>query len=418
MKRVVVTGLGAVSPCGIGAQEMWENLIAGNSGIGYIENIDTKGFSTIIGGEVKNWNSDPWIPPKEASRMDRFTQFAVAASVLAIENSGLDVDKLDLDRCGAVVGSGIGGIESMEEQYRRFAAKGPSRVTPFMIPLLMINAAAGQIAIRFGFKGVNYGPVSACASAAHSLGLALKHIQLGEADVMVAGGSEAGISALGLGGFCNMKALSRRNDDPLHASRPFDKERDGFVIAEGSGLAVLEELEHAKKRGAKIYAEFVGSGMNDDAYHITAPAEDGTGGCKAMQSAMKSGGINPEDVDYINAHGTSTPYNDKTETKAIRMAFGDNADKLAVSSTKSMTGHLLGASGGVEFIAACYSIMENRLAPTVNYTTPRSRVRPGLRSQPGQGYEGGRGTKQFPRLRRTQLHRCPAEIHRLVRAGP
>ncbi len=370
-RRVVVTGLGMVTPVGIGTEESWDALIAGKSGAAELTLVDHKDFPVHIGCEVKDFDETRWIDKREARRLDRFTHFAIACSDMAVKDAGLDLSALNLERCGVVYASGIGGIRSIEEQLLRYAEKGPSRISPFTIPLLMVNCGSGSIAIRFGFKGVNYAPVTACASASHALGLALRHIQWGEADVMISGGSEAGIGILGLGGFSNMKALSTRNDDPLHASRPFDKDRDGFVMGEGAGAVVLEELEHAKARGATIYAEFLGYGMTDDAHHITAPLETGEGGARALKIALEDAGITPDQVDYINAHGTSTPYNDASETAAIKEAFGEEAArKVSISSTKGSTGHLLGAAGGVEFGIAAMAIKHNLIPQTINYTTP------------------------------------------------
>lgn len=369
-RRVVITGIGLVTPVGIGTRPSWEAVLAGESGAGEITLIDHREFPVHFACEVKNFDETKWIDKREARRLDRFVHFAIATTAMAIEDAKLDLSTLDRRRCGVVYGSGIGGILSIEEQYTRFMEKGPSRISPFTIPLLMVNCACGQIAINLGFQGVNYGPVSACASASHAIALSFRHIQWGDADLIVTGGSEAGISNLGLGGFSNMKALSTRNEDPKKASRPFDKDRDGFVMAEGAGTLILEELEHAKRRGAPIYAEVLGCGLTDDAFHITAPSEGGEGAARAMTLAMEEAGIRPEEVDYINAHGTSTPYNDKAETDAIKRALGEAAYKTAVSSTKGSTGHLLGAAGAVELAFLALAIQESILPPTINYETP------------------------------------------------
>ncbi len=370
-RRAVITGLGAVTPIGATAAESFAAAVAGRSGAAEITLINHTDFPVHFACEVKNWDPTVWMDGREAKRVDRFTQFAVASAVQAMADSGLKTDQLDLDRCGVIYGSGIGGVISHEEQSDHFVTKGARRISPFTIPLLMVNCAPGMIAIRHGFRGINYAPVTACATGSHSIGLALRHIQWGELEVAIAGGSEAGLSSLGLGGFANMKALSTRNDDPAGASRPFDRDRDGFVMGEGGGAVVVEELEHAKRRGAKIYAEVLGVGMNDDAYHITAPSEDGAGGTKCMKLALADAGLRPEQVDYINAHGTSTPYNDKTETLCIKQALGEAvARKVAVSSTKCCTGHTLGAAGGIEAVFACLAIQDSVIPPTINYTTP------------------------------------------------
>jgi 3-oxoacyl-[acyl-carrier-protein] synthase II len=369
-RRVVVTGLGAITPVGTTLAETWDSLLAGRSGAAELTLIDHHDFDVHFGCEVKNFEPAQWMDAREAKRVDRFTQLAMASAVQAMADSGLDMEKEDRRRCGIVYGSGIGGVLSMEEQFRRYNDKGARRVSPFTIPLLMVNCAPGMLAIRYGFQGVNYAPVTACATGTHALGLALRHIQWDEIDVAMAGGSEAGISILGLGGFSNMGALSTRNDDPTKASRPFDKNRDGFVLAEGAGAIILEELEHAKARGAKIYAEFLGYGMTDDAYHITAPCEGGEGGARGMMQAMEDSGITPDQVDYINAHGTSTPFNDKNETAAIKLAMGDAAKKVSVSSTKGCTGHMLGATGAAEFAFMTLAMQQGIIPPTINYETP------------------------------------------------
>ncbi|WZL74811.1 beta-ketoacyl-ACP synthase II [Clostridiaceae bacterium 35-E11] len=369
-KRVVVTGVGAITPIGTGKEKFWEALKAGKSGIGKITKFDATNYPTKIAGEVKDFDPMDYIDKKEARRMDRFTQYGVATTKLAIEDAHLDVEKIDANRFGVVLGSGIGGIETLEKEYEKLMEKGPNRVSPFFIPMMISNIGAGQISMTFGAKGPNTTVVTACASATNAIGDAFKIIQRGDADVMITGGAEASITPLSVAGFCSMKALSTRNDAPEKASRPFDKDRDGFVMGEGSGILILEELEHAINRGAHIYAEIVGYGMSADAYHITAPAPEGEGAARAMKNAIQDANISPENIDYINAHGTSTPFNDKFETMAIKSVFGEHAYKLAVSSTKSMTGHLLGAAGGIEAIACSLAIAEDFIPPTINYTTP------------------------------------------------
>ena len=370
MKRVVVTGVGAVTPIGIGKEEFWKNIKAGVCGIDTISRFDASEYDCKIAAEVKGFEPAEFMDKKEAKRMDLFVQYAVAGAKMAIDDAKLDVEAENPERMGCMLGSGIGGIHTTCEQYSRLLEKGPSKVSPFMIPMMISNMAVGQVAIRFHLRGVNLTAVSACASGTDAVGQAFLAIQRGDADVMVTGGSEATIDELSLAGFCSMKALSTRNDDPKSACSPFDAERDGFVMGEGSGILVLEELEHAKERGAHIIAEVVGYGSSNDAYHMTAPAPNGEGGARCMAAAVKSAGIKPEDVDYINAHGTSTPYNDKYETAAIKTVFGDHAYKLAVSSTKSMTGHMLGAAGGIEAIVTALALEEGYLPATVNYKNP------------------------------------------------
>ncbi|MGD8719562.1 MAG: beta-ketoacyl-ACP synthase II [Candidatus Zixiibacteriota bacterium] len=371
-RRVVVTGLGVVAPNGNTVAEYWDNLVNGRGGAGPITHFDTEGYSSKIGCEVKDFHPEQYIEPKALKRMDTFVQYALTSAVTAMADAGLEVgrDGLESERIGVIVGSGIGGIGVIEQQHSVLVEKGPRRVTPLLIPMLISNMASGQISIHLNARGPNSCVVTACATAAHSIGDAYRVIQRGDADVMMAGGTEAAITPLGCAGFCIMKALSTRNDDPDHASRPFDRERDGFVVGEGSGVLVLEEYERARDRGADIYAEIVGYGMSADAYHITAPDPDGSGGSRAMRMAVEGAGLNPEDVDYINAHGTSTPLNDAAETKAIKNYFGDHAYKLAISSTKSMTGHLLGAAGGVESIATVLMIKNKTIHPTINYEYP------------------------------------------------
>jgi 3-oxoacyl-[acyl-carrier-protein] synthase II len=365
-KRVVVTGLGVITSIGIGAEKFWEALVAGKSGIGPITRFDASEYTTQIAGEVKDFDPVNYIDKKEAKRMDRVTHFAIAATKLAIEDSGLDLEKEDLTRIGTYVGSGIGGIDTMHDQYKTLFDKGPGRISPFFVPMMIANMPAGQTSITFGFQGPNSCIITACASGTNSIGDAFRIIARGDADVMVAGGSEAAISPAAVAGFCAMKAMSTRNDDPEKASRPFDTDRDGFVMGEGSGMVVLEELEHAKARGAKIYAEILGYGTNADAFHITAPAPEGVQAAKCMSYAIKDAGLEPKDVDYVNAHGTSTPLNDKNETQAIKLLFGDHAVNMAVSSNKSMVGHLLGAAGAVECIATALTIKNDIVPPTIN----------------------------------------------------
>ena len=369
-RRVVVTGLGAVTPLGLTVPELWNGLLNNVSGIAPVTLYDSSQHEVKIAGEVKNFAPENYIEKREARRLDRFSQLAVAAAAEAVKDSKLDFTKEDTSRCGVLIGTGIGGITEIEEQKERLMTKGPRQVSPFLIPKLMANAASAHVSIQHKLRGPNYCIVTACAAGANSLGSALRAIQYGDADIMLAGGSEAAVTALGMAGFNNMGALSKFNGDPRHASRPFDKARDGFVLGEGAGVAVLEDLEHALKRDAKIYAEFTGYGLSGDGYHITAPCEDGDGGIRAMTLAIKDAHLRPEDIDYINAHGTSTPFNDKIETVAIKKVFGDFAKRVPVSSTKSMTGHTLGAAGGVEFVVSCMSVAEDKVHATLNYTTP------------------------------------------------
>ncbi len=369
-RRVVITGMGCVTPLGNDLDTTWKAILDGKSGVGEITLLDHTQFSVHFACEVKDYDPKNYMDPKETKHTDRFVHFAMGSAKMAVEQAGLAPGSFTPERAGVVYASGIGGIRSIEEQYERYKQKGPRRISPFTIPLLMINDAPGQLAIELGLKGPNYATVTACASSTHAIGLAMRHIQWNEADIMVAGGSEAGISILGLGAFINMGALSSRNDDPKTASRPFDKDRDGFVMGEGSGSLVLEELEHAKKRGATIYAEVLGYGFTDDAFHITAPETSGEGGARGMRLAIESSGLKPEDIDYINAHGTSTPFNDRTEAAAIKRVFGSNVDKLAVSSTKGHIGHLLGAAGSVEAIFCAKAIQESVVPPTINFHTP------------------------------------------------
>lgn len=369
-RRVVVTGVGPITPIGTGKEEFWANLTAGKSGIGMITQFDTTDFNVKIAGEVKDFDFGKYGDKKEGKRMDRVTQFAVAAAKLAIEDAKLDLEKIDATRCGVCVGTGIGGIHTFLEQSLKLGAKGPSKISPFFIPMEIPNMPAGQIGIAYGFKGPNTAIVTACATGTNCIGDALRTIQYGDADVMIAGGTEASISPIAVAGFANMKALSTNNENPEGASRPFDKNRDGFVMGEGSGVILLEELEHAKARGAHIYAELVGYGLNCDAYHITAPDPSGETPAACFVNAIKDAGMKPEDIDYINAHGTSTARNDEGESLAIKKVFGEHAYKLAVSSNKSMIGHLLGAAGGVEAIATVLTIENGVIPPTINYQEP------------------------------------------------
>ena len=368
--RVVITGMGVVTPVGNNTSVFWENICNGKSGVDRITLFDPSDFDSKIAGQIKDFDASMYLGQKDARRMDRFTQFAVASSKMALDDSGLDLDKEDKDRIGVVIGSGIGGLKVIEDQHNILMKKGPSRVSPFLIPMLIIDMASGQVAIQFGLKGPNFAIATACASGSHAIGEAFRIIQRGEADMMVAGGTETAITPLGLAGFCKMKALSTRNEEPERASRPFDKDRDGFVMGEGAGILFLEDLDHAKKRGAVIYAELAGFGMTADAYHITSPSPEGEGAAQAMKLAIADASLNPEDINYINAHGTSTPFNDRCETKAIKAVFGKYVKKIPVSSTKSMTGHLLGASGGVELVASVLSINHGVITPTINYENP------------------------------------------------
>src|SRR5512138_1020822 len=366
-RRVVVTGLGVVSPVGIGVEETWGALVAGKSGIGPITLFDASTFPTRIAGEVKGFEPAKFMDRKEVRRNDRFIHFALAAAQMAVEDSGLDMAKEDAERVGCIVGAGIGGLGTIEDEHKTFLEKGVRKIGPFFIPSLIINLAPGQISLRYGMKGPNFSPVSACATGNHSIGDAMIYIERGLADVMVTGGCEATITPLGVGGFCAARALSERNDAPEKASRPFDKHRDGFVAGEGSGILILEEYEHARRRGAKIYAELAGYGASADANHITAPAPEGEGGQRAMRMALKDAGLRPEQVGYVNTHGTSTPQGDIAECQAIKKVFGEHAKKgLAVSSTKSMTGHLLGAAGGAEAVFSVLALETGTLPPTIN----------------------------------------------------
>lgn len=370
-RRVVVTGIGAVTPLGNDAETTWNNIIEGVSGIGPVTRLNADDFPAKVAAEVKEFNVENFIDKKDARKMDRFTHYAVAASLMAVKDSGLEINDENAPRVGVWIGSGIGGMETFEQQHETFMNRGYRRVSPFFVPMMIPDMATGQVSITLGARGFNSCTVTACATGTNSIGDAFKVIQRGDADVMVSGGAEAPITKMSFAGFCANTALST-NHDPQKASRPFDKNRDGFVMGEGAGIVVLEELEHALARGAKIYAEIVGYGATGDAYHITAPAPEGEGGARAMKMALDDGGLAPEEVGYINAHGTSTEYNDKFETMAIKAVFGEHAYNLAVSSTKSMTGHLLGAAGGIEAIFTVLALKEGILPPTINLETPDS----------------------------------------------
>jgi 3-oxoacyl-[acyl-carrier-protein] synthase II len=366
-RRVVITGLGCITALAESVDELFSALCEGKSGISAIESFDASAYPVRFGGEIKNFDVNRYIDQRESKRMDRFAQFAVAASIQAVKDSGLDLSKEDLSRCGAIVGTGIGGIQEIEEQHRRLLEKGPNKVSPFCVPRLMSNAGSGNIAIQFGLRGPNFCVTSACASGNHSIGEAFCNIAIGRSDIMITGGSEAAVSPVGLASFCAARSLSTRNDNPQIASRPFDKDRDGFVLSEGAGILVLEELQHAKKRNARIYAEVLGYGATDDGYHITAPLPDGAGAASAMKQALIDAGISDvSKVSYINAHGTGTDLNDIAESAAIRTVFGKQAYKIPVSSTKSSLGHLLGASGAVELIICAKVINESIIPPTIN----------------------------------------------------
>lgn len=369
-RRVVVTGLGVVSPIGAGKEAFWKSLIAGISGVSTISLFDASAYPTQIAAEVKDFNPTDFIEPKESRRMDRFSQFAVVAAGMALKDAGLSKESIDPDRAGVVIGSGIGGLATLEEQHKLLLKQGPRRVSPFLIPMMICNMAAGHVSIFYGLKGPNTCVVTACASGTHSIGDAFELIRRGSADVCVAGGAEAAVTPLSLAGFAAMKALSSRNSEPAKASRPFDSTRDGFVIGEGAGIVILEDLDIALARGAHIYAEVLGYGMSADAFHITAPNKEGDGAVRAMKGALADADLAPETVDYINAHGTSTLYNDRIESLAIKKVFGQHAYRMAVSSTKSMTGHLLGAAGGLEAVASVLAIDRGSIPPTINYEYP------------------------------------------------
>jgi 3-oxoacyl-[acyl-carrier-protein] synthase II len=363
-RRVVITGLGIVSPVGVGVTQAWQNIVAGKSGIGRITHFDPTPFASQIAGEVKDFDATQFLPAKDARRMDRFIHFGLVAGMEAFKDSGIEVTEQNAERIGVNIGSGIGGLPMIEETHTDYLAGGPRKISPFFIPGTIINMISGNLSIMYGLKGPNLAMVSACTTGTHCIGESARMIEYGDADVMVAGGSEATVCSLAIGGFSSAKALSTRNDDPATASRPWDKERDGFIMGEGAGVLVLEEYEHAKARGAKIYAELAGYGMSGDAYHMTAPSTDGPK--RSMLNALKNAGLNPSQVDYVNAHGTSTPLGDKNETEALKLAFGDHAKKMVVSSTKSMTGHLLGGAGGIESLFCALAIHHQIAPPTIN----------------------------------------------------
>jgi 3-oxoacyl-[acyl-carrier-protein] synthase II len=369
-RRVVVTGLGAVTSLSCKVDDLWQRILRGESGVHELKAFNTTDHKVKFGGDIHDWNIEGYIDRKEEKRLDRFTQFALVAGIDAVNDSGLDFSKEDAFRCGVILGSGIGGLNEIETQHERLLTKGPDKVSAFTIPKLMLNAASGHVSIRYGLRGPNYAVATACASATNAMGDAFKAIQYDDADVMVTGGTEAACTPMGLSGFANMRALSERHDNPAGASRPFDLERDGFVLSEGAGLLVFEELEHAKKRGARIYAEVLGYGASADGGHITQPDAEGVGAAKAMSGALRDGKLNLDQIDYINAHGTSTPLGDKAETYAIKTVFGEHAYKLSVSSTKSSLGHLLGASGGVEMVLCMKALEHGICPPTINLTTP------------------------------------------------
>ena len=369
-RRVVVTGMGMISPLGNDMASSWDGIINGRSGLGPITSFDASQFTTRIAGEIRNFDPTAFMTAKDVKKMDAFIHYGIAASLMAMDDSGLEVTEANAERIGALVGAGIGGILGIEEQTAKYLEGGPRKISPFYIPSTIINMLPGQLSIMKGIKGPNFSAVSACATSNHSIGMAMRMIQYGDADVMVAGGAERGSSPTSVGGFCSMKAMSTRNDDPAAASRPWDKDRDGFVLGDGAGILVLEEYEHAKARGARIYAELAGFGASSDAYHMTAPSENGEGPARCMKSAMKDAGVNAEQVEYLNAHGTSTPLGDLAETLAMKRALGDHAYKTMVSSTKSMTGHLLGAAGGVEAIFSVLAIHHGIIPPTINLENP------------------------------------------------
>ena len=371
-RRVVVTGMGIISPVGSTLESAWRSILEGRSGIGAIDRLDVSKFSTRIGGAVKDFDAGDYLAPREQRRIDAFMHYGIAAAKQAIGDAALEVTEGIAHRCGVAMGSGIGGLETIEANYRGFleAGESPRKISPFFIPGSIINMISGHVSIAYGMTGPNLSLVTACTTATHNIGIGARSIAYGDADVMVAGGAEMATTVLGLGGFCSSKALSTRNDDPARASRPWDRDRDGFVLADGAGAVVLEEYEHARARGANIYGELIGFGMSGDAHHITAPLENGEGARRCMVNALQDAGIAPDDVDYVNAHGTSTPLGDKAETVAIRRTFGDHADRLPVSSTKSMTGHLLGAAGAVEAIFSLLAIRDNVLPPTINLDNP------------------------------------------------
>lgn len=369
-RRVVITGLGVVSPLGNSVAQTWSGILAGQSGVGHIDRFDLGAIPVQIAAMVKDFDPANYIPPKDVKKMEPFIHYGLAAAIEAIDDAGLVSDTLNLDRVGILIGSGIGGLDGIERNTIALAEQGPRRVSPFFVPGAIINMVSGQLSIRYGFRGPNLATVTACAAGTHSIGQAARLIAYGDADAMIAGGAEGAISPLGVAGFAAARALSTRNDDPTHASRPWDRDRDGFVLGEGAGVLVLESLEHAQARGARIYAELIGFGMSADAYHMTAPSTDGDGARRCMQAAMNDAGINPEDIGYINAHGTSTPAGDAAEVVALRAALGEHAKRCPVSSTKSMTGHLLGAAGGIEAVFSVLALRDQVLPPTINLDNP------------------------------------------------
>jgi 3-oxoacyl-[acyl-carrier-protein] synthase II len=409
-RRVVVTGLGIVSPVGNDLATAWDNISNGRSGIGPITSFDPSAYATRIAGEVRDFDPAAYIPAKEAKRMDPFIHYGVAAGLMALKDSGLEVTEANAERVGTIIGSGIGGIVGIEDTTARLLEGGPRKVSPFYVPSTIINMVSGHLSILTGIKGPNFSAVSACATANHSVGMAMRLIQYGDADVMIAGGAERGSSPTSVAGFCSMKAMSTRNDEPARASRPWDKDRDGFVMGDGAGVLVLEEYEHAKARGARIYCELAGFGASSDAYHMTAPAEDGEGAARCMTAALRDAGLNADQVGYLNAHGTSTPLGDLAETLAMKRAFGDHAYRTLVSSTKSMTGHLLGAAGGVEAIFSILALYHGIVPPTINLDEPgegcdldyvpnvarEARIEVAMSN--GFGFGGTNGTLVFRRL--------------------
>lgn len=370
--RVVITGMSVISPLGIGLEAFWSDLVAGKSGVGQITRFEVDDYSTRIGAEVKNFVPENYIDKRDARRMDRFTQFALVASKMAIADAAIDINAINKDRVGVILGSGIGGLQTLEEQHKVLIKRGPGRISPFFIPMMISNMGAAQVAIAHGFRGCNLTTTSACASSNNAIGDSYRLLQRGQADIMVTGGTEAPITPMAIAGFCAMKAMSTRNDQPEKASRPFDSDRDGFIIGEGAGFLILETLDHAVSRGAKIYGEIVGYGSNCDAYHITAPDPEGRGAVMSMELALKDAGLTPPEIDYINAHGTSTPLGDRLETLAIKQVFGKHAYKLVVGSTKSMTGHLLGAAGGLEAVICLLAIQNGIIPPTINLESPEA----------------------------------------------
>ena len=369
-RRVVITGIGLVSSLGIGTQATWDGLLAGTSGVGRVTRFDVSAFAAQIAAEVRGFDPLDYVDKKDVKKMDVFIQYAIAASQFAMQDSGLVITAANATQIGVFIGSGIGGFATIEREHSALIDGGPRKISPFFIPATIINLASGQVSIRFGAKGPNLATCTACSASAHALGESFEIIRRGDADAMISGGSEAAITPMSVGGFASLRALSTRNDDPEHASRPFDKDRDGFIIGEGAGVLILEELEHARARGARIYAEMVGYGVSADAHHITAPSEDGDGAVRAMAMALRKAGVAPSAVDYINAHGTSTPYNDKLETMAIKSCFGDHARRIAISSTKSMTGHLLGGAGGLEAGISALAVHQQVAPPTINLDHP------------------------------------------------